>query len=213
MKKQFLTVLVFLVGFGIPVLAKGPAKEIKLLQPDYLKGKPVLQTIKDRHSSREFADRQLDIQTLSELLWAAGGINREDGRRTFPTAMNAQEIDIYVFMKDGVYLYVPQENKLVLVLSGDKRTATGNQAFVADAALNIVYVSDLEKIRGSDDNWKMLMTAVNIGHSSENVYLYCASADLACVVRAFIDGPAVANLLKLKDSQRIIIGLSVGYKK
>ncbi|MCL1901584.1 MAG: SagB/ThcOx family dehydrogenase [Endomicrobia bacterium] len=213
MKKQFLTVLAFLVGLGIPVLAKGPAKEIKLLQPEHSKGKIVLQAMKDRHSSREFADKQLDIQTLSELLWAAGGINREDGRRTFPTAMNAQEIDIYVFMKDGVYLYVPQENKLTLVLSGDKRAATGNQAFVADAAVNLVYVSDLAKIRGNDDNWKMLMTAVNIGHSSENVYLYCSSADLACVVRAFIDGPAVAKLLKLKDSQKIIIGLSVGYKK
>jgi Nitroreductase len=217
----FTLALLLLVSFAVlPVFAakgksvkKTSSKEIVLNAPDLTKGKTVLQAMKDRHSSRDFADKALDAQTLSELLWAAGGITREDGRRTFPTAMNCQEIDIYAFMKDGVYLYVPQDNKLVLIIGGDKRAAAGKQEYAASAAVNLVYVSDMEKMRGSDENQKLLMTAVDLGHISENVYLYCSSEDLACVVRAFVDESEISKLLNLKSTQRVILSQSVGYKK
>lgn len=215
MKKQVLAVLTVLMIFGMPVLAKDKvAKEIKLDKVDFTKGKTVLQAMKDRHSYREFADKTLDITILSELLWAAGGINREEtGGMTAPTAMNSQEIEIYVFMKEGIYLYRPKEHKLVLILSGDNRAAAGMQDFVAAAAVNLVYVSDLEKIKNGDDNMKMTMAAVDLGHVSENVYLYCSSADLACVVRAYVDAPSISKLLNLKNSQKVILSHSVGYKK
>ncbi|MDR1195495.1 MAG: SagB/ThcOx family dehydrogenase [Endomicrobium sp.] len=191
-----------------------PAKEIVLQKADFSKGKTVLQAMLDRHSSREFSDRQLDIRTLSELLWAAGGINREDtGGMTAPTAMNYKEITIYAFLKDGVYLYEPKENKLVLAVEGDKRAAAGMQDFVAGAAVNLVYVSDMAKMKGDDDDRNMTMTAVDVGHVSENVYLYCASEDLACVTRAFIDAGAISKLLNLKESQKVILSQSAGYKK
>lgn len=221
MKKAFIFALSFIsMAAVMPAFAKEKAvkntnsKEIVLQQVDFTKGKTVLQAMNDRHSSREFADKQLDIKTLSELLWAAGGINRADtGGRTSPTAMNSREIDIYVFLKDGIYLYAPKEHKLVLIAEGDKRAAAGMQDFVATAAANLVYVSDLEKFTNGDDNMKMTMAAVDLGHVSENVYLYCSSADLACVVRAYVDGPSISKLLNLKNSQKVILSQSVGYKK
>ncbi len=202
-----------------PVYAKekamknSAAKDIRLTQIDYSKGKTLLQAIKDRQSSREFADKTLDLQILSELLWAAGGISRDDGKRTFPTAMNAQEVEVYAFMKDGIYKYEPKDNKLVLIEAGDKRADTGMQPFVANAAVNLVYVSDLSKMKGDDLNLKTLMCAVDLGHISQNVYLYCASADLACVVRGSVDGAKIAQLLKLDNSKKVFLAQSVGYKK
>ncbi|MDR2425619.1 MAG: SagB/ThcOx family dehydrogenase [Endomicrobium sp.] len=222
MKKAFILTVSLFVAAGIfsAVEAKEKAaktksaKEIILQKIDFSKGKTVLQAMKDRHSSREFADRPLDMQALSQLLWAAGGINREDsGGRTAPTAMNCQEIEVYAFLKDGVYLYAPKENKLILVIEGDKRAVAGVQSFVAEAAVNLVYVSDMEKMKGEDEEHKMMMIAVDTGHVSENVYLYCASVDLACVVRAYVDAGAISKLLNLKDSQKVILSQSVGYKK
>jgi len=191
--------------------AEKAAKEIVLKQPDFSKGKTVLQALKERKSSRNFSDKQLDLQTLSELVWAAGGINRPDGRRTFPTAMNSLEIDIYAFMKDGVYYYDAAANKLVLIAEGDKRALTGTQAFVANAAVNFVYVSDLAKMRGGDTERNRMMTAVATGHIGQNVYLYSASAGLSCVVRALSAGDELRKLLKLTDTQIIMMSQSVGY--
>ena len=222
MKKiSFFLLALFIVSLMLsPVEAKekkadkkNPA-EIILPSIDYSKGKTVLQAIKDRHSDRNFADKDFDLQTLSEILWVAGGINREaSGGRTAPTARNCQEYDIYAFTKDGVYLYIPQEHKLILKIKGDKRALTGKQPFVAQAALNLLYVTDTTKMKGDDKQHNMIMTAIDAGHISENVYLYCASENLSCVVRAMFDAAAVANLLNLKESQIAILAQSVGYKK
>ena len=188
-------------------------KDIVLNQIDYSKGKPFMQALKDRRSHKDFADKSLDIQTLSELLWVAGGITREDGRLTNPTAMDCREIEIYVFVKEGVYLYNAKENVLKFVLKGDNRAAAGMQEYVASAAVNLVYVSNLDKMKGEDLNQKMLMTAVNLGHISQSVYLYCSSAELGCVIRAYIDGPAISKLLNLNESQKVLISQSAGYVK
>src|ERR1017187_1316474 len=155
----------------------------------------------------------LSQQTLSNLLWAAFGINRPDGRRTAPSAMNWQEISIYVATSAGVYVYDAKANVLEPVLAGDFRAATGTQPFVKDAAVNLVYVSDLSKTGGAASSEAEMYTAADVGFIAQNVYLYCASEGLGAVVRASVDKPALAKTLKLQPQQRIILAQSVGYPK
>ena len=152
-------------------------------------------------------------QTLSNLLWAAFGINRPDGRRTAPSAMNWQEVSIYVVTPAGVYVYDAKATVLEPVVAGDFRAATGTQSFVKDAAVNLVYVSDLSKTDGAASSEAELYTAADVGFIAQNVYLYCASEGLATVVRASVDKPALAKTLKLQPQQRIILAQSVGYPK
>jgi len=175
-------------------------------------GRPLMQVLKDRKSAREFGPGTLSPQTLSNLLWAAFGINRPDGRRTAPSAMNWQEVSIYVATPEGVYIYEAKSNALNPVLAGDFRAATGTQSFVKDAAINLVYVSDMSKT-GSAGPEAEMYTAADVGFIAQNVYLYCASEGLAVVVRASIDKPALAKTLNLQPQQKIILAQSVGYPK
>jgi SagB-type dehydrogenase family enzyme len=173
-------------------------------------GKPLMQALQERKSSRDFKPGRLSDQTLSNLLWAAAGINRPDGRRTAPTARNVQDIDIYVATADGVYLYDPKAHALHLVVSGDHRKATGTQAFVADAAVNLVYVSDAAKMGKTPEQDKLLYAGVHAGAVAQNVYLFCASEGLGAVVRASLNRDELAKLLKLRPEQRIVVAQSVG---
>ena len=171
-----------------------------------------MQTLKERMSIRTFGDEKLSMQTLSNLLWAAFGINRPDGRRTAPSAKNWQEIDIYVATPDGLFLWDAQKNKLNPILTKDVRAMTGGQPYVKDAAVNLVYVADYSKVNagGLDQN---VLVGADTGFIGENVYLYCASEGLATVVRANIDREALAKEMKLKPEQKIILAQSVGYPK
>jgi SagB-type dehydrogenase family enzyme len=171
-----------------------------------------MQVLSDRKSTREFGPGTLSPQTLSNLLWAAFGINRPDGRRTAPSAMNWQEVSIYVATPEGVYIYDAKDNALNPVLAGDFRAATGTQSFVKDAAVNLVYVSDLSKTDNVSSEAEMY-TAADVGFIAQNVYLYCASEGLVTVVRASIDKPALAKTLNLQATQKIILAQSVGYPK
>jgi SagB-type dehydrogenase family enzyme len=153
------------------------------------------------------------LQVLSDLLWAASGINRADGHRTAPTAMNMQEIDIYVAKADGLFLYDIKAHALIPVVVQDIRAQTGMQPFVKDAALNLIYVADLAKmsrLKAEDANF---YAATDTGFISQNVYLYCASAGLATVVRGSIDKPGLAKTMKLRPDQKIILAQTVGYPK
>jgi len=188
-------------------------KPVQLPPPQMTGGRPLMEVLKDRKSTREFGADTLSPQTLSNLLWAAFGVNRPDGRRTAPSAMNWQEVSIYVATPEGVYLYDAKANVLEPVLAGDFRSATGTQSFVKDAAVNLVYVSDLSKTDGADSSEAEMYTAADVGFIAQNVYLYCASEGLATVVRASIDKPALAKSLKLQPQQRIILAQSVGYPK
>jgi SagB-type dehydrogenase family enzyme len=146
------------------------------------------------------------------MLWAAAGINRpESGRRTAPTAMNKQEIDVYVVSESGIYLYEAKSHTLKMIAAGDLRALAGKQDYVKDAAVNLIYVADFSRMSSSPD--RELYAAADTGFVSENVYLYCASAGLATVVRAYIDKPALAKAMKLKADQKIILAQSVGYPK
>ena len=187
-------------------------KLIKLLPPQTDGGKPLMQSLKDRKSTRAFASRELPPQVLSDLLWAACGINRPDsGLRTAPTAKNMQEIDIYVVKAEGVYMYNARANELEPVLTGDIRAVAGQQAFVKSAPINLVYVCDFSKMGGMPAKDADFYAATDTGFVSENVYLYCASAGLATVVRGWVNKAELASAMKLKPDQRVVLAQTVGY--
>jgi SagB-type dehydrogenase family enzyme len=188
-------------------------KTIELPKPKMEGGKPLMEVLKERKSSREFSDEKLPLQILSNMLWAANGINRPDGKRTAPTAMNKQEIDVYVAMAEGLYLYDAKENKLVAVLAGDIREATGKQPFVKNAPVNLVFVSDYAKFGNIPEDQKIFYSATDTGYISQNVYLFCASEGLATVVRAYVDKPALERTMKLRSDQKVILTQTVGYPK
>lgn len=174
-------------------------------------GKPLMQCLSERHSTREYAETPLAPQTLSNLLWAAFGVNREDERRTAPSAMNRQEMDIYVATADGVFLYEPKTHALQPALTGDHRAATGGQDFVGKAAVNLVYVADYEKMGESSEEDKLRYSSADAGFIAENVYLFCASEGLATVVRGWVDRDALAKTLNLRSAQKIVLAQTVGH--
>ena len=189
-------------------------KDIQLLKPQMDGGRPLMQVLKDRKSSRAFNTKKLPLQVLSNLLWAAFGINRPDsGKRTAPSAVNWQNIDIYVSTADGLYLYDAKANILKLVLAEDIRAMTGTQTFVKDVPANLIYVADFSKITRGTDEVKNFYSAAHTGFISQNVYLYCASEGLATVVRGLIDRAAMAKVMKLRSDQKVIFAQSVGYPK
>ena len=184
-------------------------KPIVLPQPQTDGGGPLMQALKDRKTTREFAPDKLPLQLLSNLLWAAFGVNRPDGKRTAPSAVNWQEIDIYVAMAEGLYRYDARANRLEPVLAQDIRRATGTQPFVATAPLDLIYVADLAKVRSAPDT--ELLTAADTGFIGQNVYLFCASENLATVVRGSVNRAALARVMKLRPRQKIMLAQTVGY--
>ncbi len=188
-------------------------QEVQLSKPQTESGNPVLRLLEKRASSREFSPPPLPVAILSNVLWAAFGINRSDGRRTAPSAHNVQDIGIYVAVSDGLYLYDPKANGLKPILTEDIRALTGTQPFVKDVPVNLVYVSDYAKMGKSTDEEKALYSGAHTGFIAENVYLYCISEGLATVVRALIDRPALAKAMKLRPDQKITLAQSVGYPR
>lgn len=189
-------------------------KPIQLPRPQMDGGKPLMQALKERKSSRNFSSEILPPQVMANLLWAAFGINRpETGHRTAPSAMNQQEIDIYVTLANGLYRYDARANALQPVLAGDIRAVTGQQDFVKDAPLNLVYVADYARMSKAPVEDKLVWAGVGAGCISQNVYLFCASEGLATVVRGSFDKPALAKAMKLRYDQTIILTQTVGYPK
>jgi nitroreductase len=208
----FLPVL-FLNIFLLSLSIQG--QDISLPAPDKAGGKPLMQALNERQSIRTFTKDSLTQQQLSDLLWAGWGINRADEKkRTAPSAMNIQEIDMYVALPGGLYLYVAESNILKLIINRDLRKLCGSQSFVADAALNIVYVADMGKLRKKEgDEIKdsdLLMSYSNAAFIAQNIYLYCASANLGCVIRGSIPKERLAPEMGLRSNQRIILSQTVG---
>ncbi|MDA8404245.1 MAG: SagB/ThcOx family dehydrogenase [Desulfobacteraceae bacterium] len=190
----------------------GPS--IRLPAPQTDGGKPLMQALKNRSTSREFSTEKLSAQVLSSLLWAAFGVNRPaSGKRTAPSAKNRQEIDVYAATADGLYRYDAEKNSLVLVLKEDIRKQTGKQDFVATAPLNLVYVADFSKVAGETELEKALYAGADTGFISQNVYLFCASQGLATVVRGYVDKPALEKKMGLPLNQKVILAQTVGYPK
>jgi SagB-type dehydrogenase family enzyme len=189
---------------------------IKLNPPDLDKGISIMQALKKRKTERNISDRKLTLQQLSELLWAADGINRPDGKRTSPAAMAIYSVDIYVVLPEGVYLYDVAGHQLKLVAKGDFRKVAGTQDFVYIAPVNLVYVLNLKGWQNTRrpvpnekrDRWVLF----EVGFLSQNVSLYCASEGLGTTVRGMIDEKKFGEVIKVRPED-VVLAQTIGYPK
>src|ERR1035437_5921079 len=179
---------------------------IKLIAPDTLGGKPLMQAISRRKSDRQFDTRNLSLKHLSEVLWVANGINRANGKRTVPSAMGLYPLQTYAVLANGIYFYNPKKQQLEPVVKGDYRSLAGKQTFVDTAPLNLLFIA---KARNANDNFQMAM--MDSGYCGQNVYLYCASKGLKCVVRAGAKEVELLKAMNLGDNYKFIIAQTVGY--
>jgi SagB-type dehydrogenase family enzyme len=206
-------VLVILLACTISAFAQ-ELKTIQLPEPRTTGGRPLMEVLKDRHSSREFSDQELPLPVLSDMLWAAFGINRPDvKKRTAPSAVNWQEVDIYVATATGLFLYDAEAHALHQILSDDIREMTGAQAFVKDAPVNLVYVADYAKMGERSEDDKRFYSGADVGFIGQNVYLFCASEGLATVIRGSVDRTPLAEVMNLRPEQHIVLSQTVGYPK
>jgi len=190
-----------------------PSSVVQLPAPDTSGGLPLMQALALRHSSREFKDEALPFPLLSSLLWAAWGVNRPDGGRTAPSAINAQEIDLYVALPSGGYLYDAGSNCLQLVAPTDLRRITGYQDFVDKAPLDLVYVADYTRMKRVPVAQRASYASAVAGAISQNVYLFAAANKLATVIRAWIDRSAIADALGLSHDHDVPLSQTVGYPR
>lgn len=185
---------------------------VKLPAPDKACPMTLTEALTHRKSDREFSDKALTLQELANLLWAAGGVNRPNGRLVYPVAMDKQDTTIYIFTRENVSKYDPKLNTLEIIASGDHRAETGQQDFVAQAAVNLAYVHDVslwEDMKAPDE-LKLRWGFAHTGAIMQNVYLYCAAMGWNCVVRGSFEGEKLAKLLKLSPSQNITLIHTVG---
>lgn len=205
------------VALGLHLTFLATAQELKpiaLPAPQTAGGKPFLDTVRERQSTREFTEQPLAPQQLANLLWVAYGVNRLDGHRTVPSAMNSQELELYVFLTEGVYRYDASANQLAPVAAGDLRGKVSGQAYVKQAPVALVFVADHSRLVKARPEDKDFYAAVDTGYVSQNVYLYCAAEGLGTVVYSVDKSrPELARVLGLKPEQKSILGQSVGYAK
>ena len=174
-------------------------------------GKPVMQALQMRRSIRDYSSRGLSEQVLSDLLWAAYGVNRASGDRTAPYWRHIMVIDVYAAMADGVWLYEPKPHALYRHLGIDIRAQTGMQGFVATAPLNLVYVVHGERLKDISPEDRRLYGSVDAAFAGQNVYLYCASEGLATVFRGAVDHEKLGRAMRLEDGQFVAFAQTVGY--
>jgi SagB-type dehydrogenase family enzyme len=213
--------------FSISQDAKSTAKIIQLPAPQTDGGKPLMQALKERKSTRGGfgPEQKLSMQTLSNLLWAADGVNRPEGHRTAPSAVDWQNIDIYAATADGVFLYDAAKNALKVVLEQDVRATCGldgaagssmKQDFAKTAPVSLVYVANLAKTKAMNyggENVGLWWSAVGVGAIAQNVYLYCASENLACILRAMVDAAKITEVFKLGPDQKVMLTSTIAQFK
>ena len=186
-------------------------KPLPLPAPQTDGGKPLMQALHERRTIRELKPDPLPAQTLANLLWAGFGINRpESGHRTAPSAMNSQEVDIYIALASGLYAYQAKPHQLTPVLAQDLRARTSRQAFATNAPVVLIYVADLPRLAKARPERREFYAALDAGCISQNIYLYCASEGLATVVFD-LDRAPLAAAMKLRPEQQIILAQAVGY--
>jgi nitroreductase len=216
-----LLVIGFLFSFvGTNFAQAQEAEVIKLPEPQTDGGMPLMQALKLRQSTRgNFGpDTKLPMQLISNLLWAANGVNRPDGKRTAPSAIDWRNIDIYFTTADGLFLYDADQHSLKVLHRKDVRAVAGLQDFVKTAPLNLIYVADLSKAKGFGGKGEIMPEAetwsfAGVGAIFQNVYLFCASEGLACIVRAMVDKDAIVKELKLRPDQKVLLAQTVAYFK
>ncbi len=209
MKKYLLIVIVtFIASISCTIIAQDT---ITLLAPSQEGDMSLTEALQKRRSTRNYSGENLTDQQLSDLLWSAFGINRpEEMKRTAPSSRNQQEIDIYVFTRDGVFIYDAINHSIIRIMNEDLRKLTGRQDFVENAAVNLVYIADHSKSKSDDPVARSKTSHINTGFIAQNVYLYSATQGLGCVVRGNLDKDALAAKLNLKENQEIIVAQSVG---
>ena len=188
-------------------------KPLDLPRPRSEGGQPLTTALKLRRSTREYSDRPLPVQVLSDLLWAAFGVNRPSGDRTAPYWRHVMVMDIYIAMANGVWLYEPKAHALLPHLNDDIRAQTGLQDFVATAPLNLVYVAHGERMTDISSEDRRLYASVDTGFIGQNVYLFCASEGLATVFRGAVDYPKLGRVLQLPDQQFVTFAQTVGFPR
>ncbi|MBE0473444.1 SagB/ThcOx family dehydrogenase [Rhodoferax sp.] len=203
-----------LLGQLKPEPAQGDAADTIVLPAANMSGgMPLMQALAQRQSQREFAPEPLPQQMLSNLLWAAAGLNRPAlGGRTAPSALNAQEVDVYVALPNGLYRYAALGHALHLVRATDVRRITGYQDFVDNAPLDLIMVADFSRMKLVPVAQRMAYAYTCAGAMAQNVYLYCASEDLATVIRAWLDRDALAKAMGLGSEQQVLLSQTVGRK-
>lgn len=200
--------LVVIVVAGLSAMAEDRA----LPSPDKSAGLPVMEAFSRRKSVRDFREKELSEQELSNLLWAAMGRNRENGKLTAPSCRNFQEIRLFVFDKNGVSEYLPDSHSLIQVVTGDYRNyVAAGQDFVNVAPVSLVMIADMTKFGNMDERSRM-MAAVDAGIVSENISVACLGLGLATVPRATMKSAEIITLLNLPDNHIAIMNNPVGFE-
>ena len=184
---------------------------MNLQAPQKSGGMPLMEALAKRATSRAFDTTRLSPGQISNLLWAAFGINRSDGKRTAPSSRNRQETDIYVLLGEGAFIYDAAYHRLNQVIPDDIRALGGTQPFVKDAPVTLVFIADLSRMGDGPAEEKMNTANIDVGYISQNVYLWAASEGLVTGARGSVDKQALGARLKLKSTQVIIIAQSVGF--
>ena len=192
--------------------AQKAPKVIRLLEPSYDEGMTLMQALKARKSSSGFTEKEIPLQDLSNILWAAVGVNRPDGKRTAPTGSNRQEIEVYAFFKTGVYYYNFKDHTLELVKEGDYRSLTGRRD-AEGAYLNLLFFADTSKTERENPagGGAATVSYVDVGYVSQNVYLACANAGIGSRARGGWDQQKLTETLGLDPALWVVLGQTVGY--
>ncbi len=202
---------IYLIFSSLIITIGLQAQDISLPQPQIEGGMPLMEALSKRQSARSFSEKSLSNQMLSNLLWAAWGINRpEDGRRTAPSSHNEQNTVLYCALAEGLYIYDEQNHSLVLVTEKDIRAETGTQDYVKSASLNLIYVAKGDSAANWDEA-RINAACVNAAFIAQNVYLFCASEGLACVVRGSFDGEKLQEIMQLGTDKVTVLAQSVGF--
>lgn len=213
-RRKFLGAAMGGVAFALmnSAVSHATGKKIPLPSPDMNHSQTLMAALKHRKTSRSFSNKPIPEQLLSDLLWAAFGINRpESGKRTAPSAMNQQEIDIYVATENGVYRYDAKPHQLIQLMQTDIRAECGYQKFVAQAPVSLIFIADYARMGKMNNEEKILYSSADTGFISQNVYLFCAVNELATVVRGYVDKTTLATKLSLRKDQKIVLAQTVGY--
>lgn len=210
MKLKFIISFFFFV-FGYSAMNAQPLETIKLPAPQKTGGMSLMEALNNRQSQRSYSSKELTQQQMSNMLWAAYGINRENGYRTAPSARTAHEFDIYVIKNDGWYVYDAEQHALLKMGNENLQEYAGTQDFVQTAPVNLVFVADMDKMASFNEEMQKFYSAADVGYISQNVYLWCASEGLATIVRGQIDKVKAKEVLKLRPNQQVILAQTVGY--
>lgn len=212
MPGKFSVTLLIILFSVIPVLSQ-VIETVTLPEPRKTGGMPLFEALNNRQTLRDYTDRELDIQTISNLLWAAFGINREDGKRTAPTARDWREFDIYVVTAGGWYVYDAEKHALLKMSNEDRREYAGRQDFVHTAPLTLIYVADYDRMTGATDDIRDFYAATDVGFISQNVYLFCASEGLGTCVLGQVDRDKMREAFRLRPGQRVVLSQTMGYPR